>query len=56
MINSNKTYLTIRGIPQFTWYYFRSFIIPQSTFELLLNNEKYFRYGSNRLTKNWLDH
>src|SRR5674476_194475 len=29
----------------FLWYYFRSCIKPQSTFELLLNNEKYFGYG-----------
>jgi hypothetical protein len=29
----------------FPWYYFRSFINPQSTFELLLNNVKYLSYG-----------
>jgi hypothetical protein len=29
----------------FPWYYYQSFIKPQSTFELLLNNEKYFSYG-----------
>jgi hypothetical protein len=29
----------------FPWYYYRSFINLQSTFELLLNNEKYFIYG-----------
>ena len=27
------------------WFYFRTFIKPQSKFDLLLNNEKYFSYG-----------
>ena len=29
----------------FPWYSFQTFIKPKSTFELLLNNEKYFSYG-----------